>query len=161
MKKKLVARTAKLLSENRKFKTDSGVSIAYEHQPKDPNERKHGIIFAVIEIIAPVHSAEEIAELIIETFHNEYYRDLDKEPLQALESALSKINEELAEITEQGKIHWLGRLNAILAVLLKNTPHLPPSGNAETILYRKGKLSIVSQDLAGDAINPLRTFINV
>lgn len=161
MKKKLVARTAKLLSENRKFKTDSGISIAYEHQPKDPIERNHGIIFAVIEIIAPVHSAEEIAELIIDTFHNEYYRNLDLEPLQSFESALSRINEELAEITEQGKIHWLGRLNAILAVLSDNTLHLTQAGNAETILYRKGKLSVVSQDLAGDAINPLRTFINI
>ena len=51
MSKKLVARTAKLLSENRRFKNDTGVSIAYEHQPKDTIERKHGILFAIIEII--------------------------------------------------------------------------------------------------------------
>lgn len=161
MSKKLVARTAKLLSENRRFKNDTGVSIAYEHQPKDPLERKHGILFAVIEIIGPTASSEEIAELIIDTLHGEYYKDLDKEPLESFESALSKINEELTEITEQGKIHWLGKLSGIMMVLSDKTLHLTQAGKAEAILYRNGKASVISEDLAGDAINPLRTFINI
>lgn len=160
MKKKLVARTAKLLSENRKF-NDTGISIAYEHQPKDPEERKHGLIFAVIEIVGPLSSAEEIAELIIDTLHNEFYKDIDRDSLESFEASLSKINEELANITEQGKINWLGKLNAILAVLADDTLHLTQSGNVEAILYRNDKSNTISQELAGDAINPLRTFINI
>ncbi|PIZ00303.1 hypothetical protein COY62_03285 [bacterium (Candidatus Howlettbacteria) CG_4_10_14_0_8_um_filter_40_9] len=161
MSKKLVARTAKLLSENRRFKNDTGVSIAYEHQPKDPIERKHGILFAIIEIIGPTASSEEIAELIIDTLHGEYYKDLDKDPLESFEYALAKINEKLTEITEQGKIHWLGKLSGIIMVLSDKTVHLTQAGKAEAILYRSGKANVISEDLAGDAINPLRTFINI
>ncbi|MCL5093880.1 MAG: protein phosphatase 2C family protein [Patescibacteria group bacterium] len=161
MKKKLVFRTAKLLSDSRKLKSDSGVSIAYEHQPKEIDEQNHGSLFVVIELSGPVASSQEISELIIDTLHSEYYRDLDRDPLESFEAALSKINEELTDITEQGKIHWLGRLNAVLAVISDHTLHLTQAGNAEAYLFRKNQMSHITSDLAGDNVNPLRTFINI
>lgn len=161
MKKKLVFRTAKLLSDSRKRGTETGVAVAYEHQPKDQEEKKHGSLFAVIEISGPTGSSEEIVEMIIDAFHNEYYKDVDKEPLESFENSLSKVNEELANITENGKIHWLGKLNAILGVLQDRTLHITQAGSAEAYLFRKENMAHISKDLAGDNINPLRTFINI
>jgi len=159
--KKLVYRTAKLLSDARRSKIDAGVAISYEHQPSDLDEKKHGSLFAIIEIAGPTNSSQEIVELIIDNFHSEYYKDLDRDPLESFESALAKINEELTDITEQGKIHWLGKLNAILGVISNKTLHLSQAGGAEAHLFRKSVMSHISKDLAGDNINPLRTFINI
>ena len=161
MGKKLVSRTAKVLSETKKSKDKEAVAIAYEHIPRDPHEQKHGSLYAVIEIEDKGGHAEELAETIIDTLHSEYYDDPDKESLTSFESALAKVNEALAEKTQEGQINWLGKLNAILAVLSENTLHLTQSGKAEAYLYRGDHALHVSDGLTGDSINPLRTFINV
>jgi hypothetical protein len=160
MQKKLIARTAKLLTETKKGRR-KGVAVTYEHIPKDLEERNHGSLYAVIHVNSPVGEAQDVIELIIEAFHGEYYQDLGREPLLSFEAALSKINEELADITHHGNVSWLNNLDAILAVLTDNTLHITKSGKTEAYLYRGEKQSHISNDLAGDVVNPLRTFINI
>ncbi len=161
MSKKLALRAAKLSSEAQKLKTSSNVCIAYEHQPKDPEERRHGILFAVIDLNGNPKNLEDLIELIIDTFHGEYYQDLDREPLESFENALAKINEELGDYTSSGHTSWMGKLNAILAVFANDTIHISQAGKAEAYLYRSGKESHITDDLAGDSVNPLRTFVNI
>lgn len=161
MHKKLIARTAKLLSESKRSRRHQGIAIAYEHIPNDVDERNHGSIYAVVNVNAASASAEEVAELIIDAFFGEYYQDLTKDPLASFEAALARVNEELADVTHNGNIHWLNNLNAVLAVHTGNTIHLTQTGKAEAFLYRGGKSSHITKELAGDNINPLRTFINI
>jgi len=161
MHKKLIARTAKLLSESKRSRRHQGIAIAYEHIPNDVDERNHGAIYAVVNVNASSASAEEVAELIIDAFFGEYYQDLTKDPLTSFEAALARVNEELADITHNGNIHWLNNLNAVLAVHTGDTIHLTQTGKAEAFLYRGGKSSHITKELAGDNINPLRTFINI
>ncbi|RJO60250.1 hypothetical protein C4544_05775 [candidate division WS5 bacterium] len=161
MKKKLALRSAKLASESQKIKGTSNVCTAYEHQPKDPDERRHGILFGVIDVNGNPKHSEDLIEIIIDTFHSEYYQDLDKDPLESFEDALSKINEELGEFTGNGHTFWMGKLNAILAVYADDTIHITQTGKSEAYLYRGGKESHITEDLAGDNVNPLRTFVNI
>jgi len=161
MNKKLALRTAKLSSESHKLKNASNLSATFEHQPKDPDERRHGILFAVIDISGESKKADELIDLILDTFHGEYYQDIEKDPLTSFENALSKINEELGEYTNSGNTYWMGNLNAVLAVYSENVIHLTKAGKSETYLYRGRKESHISDDLAGDKVNPLRTFINI
>lgn len=161
MDKKLALRTAKLVSESQKLKSTSNVCIAYEHQPKDPDERRHGILFAVMDLNGHPKQSEELMEIVIDTFHSEYYQSLHKEPLESFENALSKINEELGEFTNNGNTFWMGKLNAILTVYADNTIHITQTGKAESYLYRGGKENHITEDLAGDSVNPLRTFVNI
>ncbi len=161
MNKKLAIRSAKLSSEAQKLKTSSNICIAYEHQPKDPEERKHGVLFAVIDLNGNPKNLEDLIELITDTFHGEYYQDLDREPLESFENALAKINEELGDYTSSGHTAWMGKLNAILAVFADDTIHISQAGKAEAYLYRSGKESHITEDLAGDSVNPLRTFVNI
>ncbi len=144
MQKKLIARTAKLLSESKRSRRHQGIAIAYEHIPSDIDERNHGTIYALVNVNAPAASAEEVAELIIDAFHGEYYQDPSKDPLASFETALARVNEELAEITHNGNIHWLNNLNAILAVHTGDTIHLTQTGKAEAYLYRNGKASHIT-----------------
>lgn len=161
MRRKLIARTAKLLSESKKSRRHQGIAVAYEHIPNDIDERNHGAIYAVVNINAPADKAEEAGEMIIDTFHGEFYQDLGRDPMSSFEAALSRVNEELAEITHQGNTAWLGNLNAVLAVLTDETLHVTQTGKAEAYLYRGGRASHITHDLAGDNVNPLRTFTNV
>jgi hypothetical protein len=162
MGNKLVSRTAKLLSETKRIKGKEAVAIAYEHIPRNPREQEHGSLYAVIEIEDPGGHAEEIAaDDIIDTFYQEYYSDLDKDSLASFESALAKINERLTERSGNGHINWLGKLNAVLAVMTDRTIHITQAGKAEAFLYRGEHSMDITQGLTGDAINPLRTFINV
>ncbi len=161
MQKKLIARTAKLSSETKKNRKAKGIAVSYEHIPKNLDERNHGSIYAVINVNASVDRAEEITELIIDSFHGEYYSDLSKSPVESFESALSRVNEELAEATQQGNTEWLNNLNAVLMVLKDTTIHLTQAGKADAYLYRNEKSTLISDGLAGDTVNPLRTFITV
>lgn len=161
MRRKLIARTAKLLSEAKRSRRHQGIAVAYEHIPNDIDERNHGAIYAVVNINAPSGSAEEVGELIIDTFHGEFYQDLSRDPISSFESALARVNEELAEVTHQGNIAWLNNLHAVLAVLSGDQLHITQTGRAESYLYRGGRSSHVTHDLAGDNVNPLRTFINI
>jgi hypothetical protein len=136
MPKKLIARTAKLLTESKRGHRGKGVAVTYEHIPRDVDERNHGSIYAVINVNAPTGEAEEITELITDAFHGEYYQDLSRDPLTSFETALSKVNEELGEATHAGNTSWLKNLNAILAVLSGTTLHITKAGSAEAYLYR-------------------------
>jgi hypothetical protein len=161
MGKKLVSRTAKVLSETKKIKDKGAVAIAYEHIPRNPAEQQHGSIYAVIEIEDKSGRAEEIAEKIIDLLYEHYYEDTEKEPLAAFEGALAKINDELTERSSEGQIEWLGKLNAVLAVLTGNNLHVTQAGKAEAYLYRGEYVMHVTDGLAGDSVNPQRTFINI
>ena len=161
MGKKLVTRTAKVLSETKKTKDKEAIAVAYEHIPREPDEIAHGSIYAVIEVEDKSGKAEELAEKIIDVLHDAYYDDLGKEPLEAFENALAKINDELTDRSSEGHINWLGKLNAILAVFSNNTLHVTQAGKAEAYLYRGGHAMHITEELAGDEINPQRTFINI
>ncbi|MDD3481015.1 MAG: hypothetical protein PHW75_02205 [Patescibacteria group bacterium] len=161
MGKKLVSRTAKVLSETKKTKEKEAVAVAYEHIPRNPDEQQHGSLYAVIELEDKSGHAEEIIEKIIDVLHDAYYEDTDKEPLTAFEEALAKINDELTDRSSEGQINWLGNLNAVLAVLSGSTLHVTQAGKAEVYLYRGEHAMHVTEDLSGDSINPQRTFINI
>lgn len=161
MAKKLVSRTAKVLSETKKTKDKEAVAVAYEHIPRNPDELKHGSIYAVIELEDKGGHAEEIAERIIDVLHESFYENLEKEPLESFEESLAKINDELADRSSEGQINWLGKLNAILGIFSENTLHVTQTGKAEAYLYRGEHTMHITEDLAGDSINPQRTFINI
>jgi len=161
MGKKLVSRTAKVLSETKKTKDKEAVAVAYEHIPRNPEEQQHGSIYAVIEIEDKSGHAEEIAEKIIDILHDTYYDDTTKDALAAFEESLAKINDELADRSSEGQINWIGKLNSVLAILSGNTFHVTQAGKAEAYLYRGEHTMHITEDLSGDSINPQRTFINI
>lgn len=161
MQKKLVLRSAKLSSQNPRLKSVNSVCISYEHSPVDPEERHHGVLFAVLGLQCDPRKSEDLIELILETFHGEYYQDLDKPPLSSFENALTKINEELGDYTNNGNTFWMGKLNAVLGVYADNVLHLTQAGGTEAFLFRNEKRSEITKDLKGDNLNPLRTFINI
>lgn len=159
---KLVPTSSKLLLET---KRDIGLSTVFEYKPSFEEFPREDYLFCVLEIIGAKETIEDIKELLLHILKENYFSDPHKKPLASFESALSKANEELAKATEEGKIHWLGRLNAIVGVISGDEIHLSKTGGAEAFLLRGQKLVQITEDLnapkSENVLHPLKTFVNI
>ncbi len=160
MEKQLATKIGKLSPQ----KSKGGFFTAYSYQPEEFLEKQHGSLFFIVEIASPSPSSSEIGEMIIEVIKEEYYSDLNRDPLSSLESALKSANEELGLVCEQGETDWLGKLNIICGVLAGENFHLTCVGSAEAYLVRNEKITHVSKGLStpsNASSYPLKTFANI
>ncbi len=73
------------------------------------------------------------------------------------ESSLASINEELSKLVTLGKTHWLGKLNAAVAVKHSGMLSVSSVGKISALIYRDGKFSPVTDTSIGSN-QPLKTF---
>lgn len=160
MEKQLATKIGKLSPQ----KPKGGFFTAYSYQPEEFLEKQHGSLFFIVEIASPSPSSSEIGEMIIEAIKEEYYSDLNREPLASFEGALKAANEELAAACEQGETDWLGKLNILCGVLAGENFHLTSVGSSEAYLIRNEKITHISKDLSSPSDStsyPLKTFANI
>lgn len=133
-------------------------------QIKEPTEDqpKYGRVLALIEILNPWFPTSQIGQLIINTLVRNYYKAESTSDLENFETALLKVNEALASITQSGETDWIGNLNGIVAVLIDQDIHLSQSGKAEAYLIREAKLNHITYGLTLETEpHPLKTFSNI
>ncbi|KKQ93645.1 MAG: hypothetical protein UT66_C0027G0006 [candidate division CPR2 bacterium GW2011_GWC1_39_9] len=160
MKKKYLIRSVKIQSSHKK--NAPGFAYAYEYHPELESEKDSGSIFGVIEIVGNAESSKDIAELILTTLKEAYYDNSKKEILAKFEGALGSVNEALVAAAEDGKIAWLGKLHAVIAVLKDSELHITQVGSAEGYLLRKKALTQITEDLSPKGMShPLKTFVNI
>lgn len=134
------------------------------HHFKSPDlvKAQMGEVFALIEILSPWYHSAQIGQMIINHFTNTYFEDGSTSDLQNFEMALKKVNENLAQITQNGETEWIGKLNGILATIVNDSLILSPAGKNEVYLFRDGKINHLTDDLSNQvAIHPLKTFSNI
>jgi len=155
-----ITKVGKILSRQ---KYPDRTSLATVHKPQDPLERASGILYFVIEIINTDPAMRDIAKLIVDTTIDAYYKEPVEDPLSKFEAALKKVNEKLASLAEEGEVGWVGKTNAIIAVLAGNNLHLSQAGTAEAYLIRNSKIIHISEGLSSSAErpHPLKTFLNI
>src|SRR3990167_3393076 len=100
-----------------------------------------GQVFSLIEIISPWFPTAQVGQTIINNFSKYYYEGGSTSDLVNLENSLKKVNEDLAQITQNGETDWIGNLNGILAVIAGNNFHLSPTGKVEGYIFRDGKIN--------------------
>jgi len=128
----------------------------------DLSKSSMGDIFALIEILSPWFPTAQIGQLVINNFSKSYWLGGSTSDLLNFEEALKKVNEGLAEATQNGETDWIGNLNGILAVVVDNNLHLAVTGRAEAYLFRDGKFNHLTDDAQGGGeVHPLKTFSNV
>lgn len=122
-----------------------------------------GTIYSLVEIVSPWFSTAQVGQTIINTFSQGYYLGGSTSDLTNFEEALKRVNEALAQATQNGETNWIGNLNAILAVVIENKIHLAQTGRAEAYIFREGKINHLTFGLAQNQIetHPLKTFSNV
>lgn len=129
----------------------------------DLSKAQMGQIFSFIEILTPWFPTAQIGQTIINTFSNSYYQGGSTSDLVNFEESLKKVNESLAQITQNGETDWIGNLHGILGVIVENKMHIAQTGKAEGYVFREGKINHLTYGLAqGNAEpHPLKTFSNI
>ncbi|GEM_PF-3732354 len=136
-----------------------------EYVPTELSQKPLGKLYIVAEIASPSQDSKEVGENLIESIKTEYYKDPARDVLESFESALQKANETLADLTENDKTDWLGKLHVIIAVLSNDTLHIAQAGHAEAYLARGEQIVKISEGLTETADEekpqPLKTFENI
>lgn len=96
---------------------------------------------------------QRIAEAITAALKRSYRKSYKA---SIFENALAQINEELAKLVTLGKTHWLGKLNAVVAVKHNNILSVSTVGKVSALLYREGKFVSITE--ASNNNQPLKTF---
>lgn len=135
--------------------------ISDVHTSAEEHHENTGTIFSLVEILNPWPAITTIGNTIINTCEREYYRGKES-PSENFELSLKKVNETLAQYTQNGETDWIGNLNAVLALLLEDQLHITAVGMPYALLLRDGKfVNIIEEQTASNDIHPLHTFSNI
>lgn len=85
------------------------------------------------------------------------YRSLVNE--NTFENTLAHINDELGKLAGLGKTHWIGKLNAIVAVKTGSTLYLSSTGKMTALLLRDNRFATIVE--SEPPRHPLKTFENL
>lgn len=130
--------------------------------PADPESQREGMILSQIEILNPWFPTSQIGQTIINTVIREYYRATDTSELNNFETALKKVNETLAQVTQSGETDWIGNLHGILILINGEDLHISQTGQTQAYLFRGGKINHITEGLFDNSEpHPLRTFSNI
>ncbi len=117
-------------------------------------------LYAVCELpmLNPAASADcqRICEAIAAAMRRGY-RSLVND--STFENTLAHINEELGKLALIGKTHWIGKLNAIVAVKTGSTLYIASTGKMTGLLLRDGRFNPITE--SEPPRHPLKTFENL
>lgn len=135
----------------------------FEYAPENIYQQPLGSLVGFFEVKEFSEESAYIVNFLTSVLKKEYYINPRRPITESLDSALHKVNIALSELAKHGNIEWLGKINAAICVIEKNSAHFSVSGDAKIFLYRGQNLSEISEGLASDSLepHPLKTFVNV
>jgi len=134
----------------------------FVQEPENVSQQGLGILFGILEISDSSEDSSYVVNYLISIIKKEYFFSTKRGPIESFEAALHKANLALAQLAEHGQVSWIGKLNAVAAVIEKNNIHLAATGTASAFLVRSKSLTNVSEGQeSGEDVNPLKTFQEV
>ncbi len=142
-------------------KADPFVEI-FVQEPENVAQQALGTIAGVFEINDESEKSSYIVNYLISVIKKEYFAATKRGAIESFEAALHKANLVLAKLAEHGTVEWLGKFNAVCAVIEKNNVHFSSTGTAAMFLLRAKSFTNISEgeEAAGEP-NPLKTFQDV
>jgi len=132
------------------------------HQSADLAKKNMGEIFVLVEMLSPWFPTAQVGQMIIANFVKYYYQGGSTSDLVNFENSLKGVNEDLAQITQNGETDWIGNLNSLLAIIIGNNLHLTSTGRTEAYIFRDGKINHLTANISGPVEpHPLKTFSNI
>ncbi len=104
---------------------------------------------------AAAEECQRISEAIAASLRRSYRRPAAN---GTFENALAVINEELGKLQNLGKTHWLGKLNAVIAVKSNTKLSVTSVGKITALLHRDGNFAPIAEPSTPH--HPLKTFEN-
>ncbi len=129
--------------------------------PSNPEEAAYGSVFFSYTLKDAQELAPEIRSIIIESFQQHFYQDLERDPEQSFEEVLQVINDNAVNISQAEGITWQQSLNIALAVFSRSDLHLSVGGNGSIYLLRGKHLSCISEGLVPDTMSDNKIFLSL
>jgi hypothetical protein len=123
-----------------------------------------GTLLGILEITDESEDSSYIVNFIISVIKKEYFSKGKRGAIESFESALHKANLALSKLAQHENINWIGKFNAIIAVIEKNNLHFSQAGKASALLLRNNILTDISEGMNEEdasSSNPLKTFTNL
>jgi len=135
--------------------TDRYLKVKIE---KSKTQKDLGTLYFLIEINSPWFPATQVGQRIIELVTETYYKtNNSKNPEETLENALKKVNLHLAEMAQSDQKDWVGKLNAIIALIINKKIFIANTGNAQAYLFRNNNFSQILES-NNEIPAPIKTF---
>lgn len=155
-----ITNSAKITPYRRRPRHGGSFVTAYSHEPTADNPAAElGNLYCVAEVLVSGRQSEDLIDLVIETFGNHYYNQANQPfPLARFEQAVKETNRQLAAYVDKGNAAWIGKISAILAIVVGNEIHITHTGSAEGIIYRHHQPTNMTSDASPRSSTPTRTF---
>jgi hypothetical protein len=131
-------------------------------EPENISRQNLGILVGIFQIDDRSEDSSYVVNYLISIIKKEYFSRSNRGPVENFEAALHKANLALAKLATHENIGWIGKINAVCAVIEKNNLLLSQTGNASAFLLRNSTLTEITeiQDESTNS-NPLKTFQDV
>lgn len=135
----------------------------FVQEPENVAQQDLGILLGVFEITDFSEDSSYIVNYLISVIKKEYFWRPRRAAIESLEAALHKANLALSKLAEHGNVKWIGKLNALVAIIEKGSLHLSQAGTSSAFLLRSKSLTDVSEGLVVEELepHPLKTFVNI
>jgi serine/threonine protein phosphatase PrpC len=131
-------------------------------EPENISHQNLGTLVGIFQIDDRSEDSSYVVNYLISIIKKEYFSHANRGPVENFESALHKANLALAKLATHENISWIGKINALCAVIEKNNLLLSQTGNASAFLLRGNTFTEITE-LPSNEINsnPLKTFQDV
>jgi hypothetical protein len=123
---------------------------------KNPNTEDQ--VWVAFKIEGEAKFSRGIIQSIIETLEEVFFDQPETDVYERFENTLKEVNVTYRNLKQKRGSKAMGSISAIVAVFSKNELHITQAGEAEAYLVRKGRLSMITEGLAGRSED---LFINI
>ncbi|MEW6407883.1 MAG: hypothetical protein AB1465_04290 [Patescibacteria group bacterium] len=120
-----------------------------------------GTLFLILQINTERALAQKISEILSEILKHEYFRK-EENIATNFEFALSRANQTMSALAEEGHIEWLNKFHALIAVIYDNQIHLTTTGKTLACLFRGKETINITEGLTSQkSPSIMKTFVNI
>lgn len=133
----------------------------FQFEGSNFQEQKLGKLFGVIQILDHSENSAYIPNLIAQVIKKEFYRTPKRDPEKSFEIALHKANLALSDLAQHEIIDWMGNLNSVIGIILKDNLYFTQVDSGKILLIRDKLLSEITQKIElenQDISHPIKTF---
>lgn len=131
-------------------------------KPENVSRQNLGVLFGIFQIDDRSEDSSYVVNYLISIIKKEYFSRVNRGPVENFEATLHKANLALAKLAAHENISWIGKINAVCAVIEKNNLLLSQTGNVSAFLLRGSTITEITENPADTPdSNPLKTFQDI
>ncbi len=123
------------------------IIVTSSYIPEDQNEAAYGSVYFTFVLKEHREIAAEIKNVILDSFKDHFYQDLERNAEQSFEETLQAINDNVSKLAQAENILWEESLSIALGVFSHSDLHLSIGGMGSIYLGRGNHLTFISEGL--------------